>query len=144
MKTYIITEQQNNKLTIDLINRIKSNGWDKTAKIVGGNENMVKILNINTPMDFLHLFDDMDVVRSKKRRNWTLFRYIPHKNLMVYDKEDGVVWFDNSEIWSDLAIIFGLKNSEIKQITKDWLEKVYNLRGVITDFSGSTFRDTTL
>ena len=141
---YIISEQQSDKVVERLTNNIKSDGWENTAKLVGGDENLTKVLGITSPMDFLHLFDDMVVVRSKKRPNWTLFRYVPHKNLMVYDKKDGVVWFDNSEIWSDLAIIFGLKNSEIKQITKDWLEKVYNLRGVITDFSGSTFRDTTL
>jgi len=140
----LITEEQHDDLIDMMTDLIKSDGWSNTAKLVGGNENLIELLGITSPMDFLHLFDDMVVVRSKKRPNWALFRYVPHKNLMVYDKKDGVVWFDNSEIWSDLVIIFGLKNSEIKQITKDWLEKVYNLRGVTTDFSRSTFRDTTL
>jgi hypothetical protein len=140
----LITEEQHDDLIDMMTDLIKSDGWSNTAKLVGGNENLIELLGITSPMDFLHLFDDMVVVRSKKRPNWALFRYVPHKNLMVYDKKDGVVWFDNSEIWSDLVIIFGLKNSEIKQITKDWLEKVYNLMGVTTDFSGSTFRDTTL
>jgi hypothetical protein len=139
---YIITEQQNDKLVERLTNIIKSGSWDKTAKMVGGVDNLVKILNIDTPMDFLHLFDNMNVVRSKKRPHWTLFRYIPNKNLMVYDKKDESVYFDNNEIWSNLQLIFKLKNSEIEKITKDWLGKVYNLRGVTTQFSGSTFRNT--
>ena len=125
----LITEEQHDDLIDMMTDLIKSDGWSNTAKLVGGNENLIELLGITSPMDFLHLFDDMVVVRSKKRPNWALFRYVPHKNLMVYDKKDGVVWFDNSEIWSDLVIIFGLKNSEIKQITKDWLEKVYTLRG---------------
>ena len=59
---YVITESQDNKMVEKLTNSIKSDGWVNTAKLVGGDENLTKVLGITSPMDFLHLFDDMYIV----------------------------------------------------------------------------------
>ena len=127
---YIISEQQNDKMVDKLTNNIKSDGWNNTAKLVGGNENLIKLLGITSPMDFLHLYDNMDVVQSKENLNWTLFRYNKGNNLMVYNKKTNNIYIIYFGIWSILEMVFGLKSSEVQKLIKEWLDKVYNLREV--------------
>ena len=53
---------------------------------------------------------------------------------MVYDRKNDYVYFDYEEIWSVLEDKFELKRTEIKELTKIWLDLVYNLKGVATIF----------
>ena len=131
---YIITESQDNKMVERLTNGVKYNGWNETAKLVGGYEDLIKVLGINSPMDFLHLFDDMDVVQSEKSRNVTLFRYNKENNLMYLNKKNRVITVNDDEIWSILEIVFELKYSEIQELIKEWLDEVYNLSGITPFF----------
>ena len=50
----------------------------------------------------------------------------------VREIEDGYVYIDYDDIWSVLEEHFGLKYSEIQELTKMWLGEVYNLRGITT------------
>ena len=109
---------------------IKEYGLENAGKAVGGIDNLLMILNIKTPMDFLHLFDDLDVVQSKQNEVWTLFRYKPNQNLMVYNRKNDDVYINYYEIWSILANKFELNYSETQQLTEEWLAEVYNLRGI--------------
>ena len=90
----------------------------------------MKILKIDTPMDYLNLFNDLDVVQSEKNPDWALFRYVKGNNMFIYDKENGYAYSNYDDIWSFLENNFGLKFSEIRGLIKDWLGEVYNLRGV--------------
>jgi hypothetical protein len=116
-------------------NVLKQTGVGKTIKLLGGWENFCEVLNIETLMDFLHLSDDLEQVKSEKKENWTLFRYKKGENLMVYDRKNEVVHINYYEIWSFLDDKFGLSYYETQRITQDWLDEVYNLRGVTTDWS---------
>ena len=127
---YLITESQDNKLVDKLTNSIKSDGWEKTTKLVGGDENLIKILGITSPMEFLHLYDDMEVVDSKEDSKWSLFRYKPKHNFMILNKKNSVIYPNYSQIWSILENVFGLEYSEIKKLIKEWLDEAYNLRDV--------------
>jgi|688.fasta_scaffold209905_4 hypothetical protein len=129
MKT-IITENQNNKLQTKLKDLVKDYGWEAASKAIGGTNKLAKIAFNNNPMDFLHLFDGLDVVQSKEKPDLTLFRYKPNHNLMVYDRENGVVYVSYDDIWSFLKSNFGFNYSEIQELIKEWLDEVYNLRGV--------------
>ena len=126
----IIKEEVSNRRQEKLIHLIKSLGIDKASKAVGNIDNLFKVLNIETPMDFLHLFDDLGVVQSEEKENWTLFRYTPKHNLIIYDRENDYVYFNYYEIWSFLEDGFGLNYSETQELTKTWLDEVYDLRGV--------------
>jgi 1-aminocyclopropane-1-carboxylate deaminase/D-cysteine desulfhydrase-like pyridoxal-dependent ACC family enzyme len=110
--------------------QVKEFGFKDTAELVGGTENLVKLGFNNNPMEFLHLFDDLDVVQSEEKQDWTLFRYKKHKNLMIYDRKNEIVYINYYEIWSVLEDKFGLKYSETQRLTKIWLDEVYNLKGV--------------
>ena len=79
-----------------LIQMVKDNGWDNTAEFVGGIENLKKIVGIESPMDFLHLFDDLDVVQSKEEPNWVLYRYEKGNNIMVHDGKNDEVYVNTT------------------------------------------------
>ena len=119
-----------NDIKMDLINTIKDEGFSSVSEMVGGDKVLFKILDIKTPMDFLHLFDDLDVVQSEKNQDRTLFRYKPYHNLMVYDRENDWVYVSYEDIWAFLKSNFGLNRTEIQELIKEWLDEVYNLRGV--------------
>jgi len=89
-------------------------------------------MDINSPIDFLNLFNDMDVVQSGEDSKYTLFRYKPKHNLMVYDMENSEFYIHYYEIWEVLEEYFNLKFSESQELTKEWLSKAYNLTGVTT------------
>jgi hypothetical protein len=91
----------------------------------------MEILNINSPMEFLHLFDDLDVVQSEMDPNLTLYRYKPKHNLMIHDRKYKIVYINYEEIWEPLLDV-GLFNPDIRELTKEWLSEVYNIRGVTT------------
>jgi hypothetical protein len=125
-----------------LMDEIKHSGFQETAKMIGGMDNLIKLLNIESPMDFLHLFDDLDVVQSEEDPDWILFRYKPKHNLMIYDRKDEDVYINYHDIWSVLEGHFGLNYPETQQLTKRWLSEVYNLRGITTiDLYQVTFEE---
>ena len=126
----IITE---NQLRNKIHQMVKSKGWEFTSKVLGLSEKELAEMFFNDdPMEFLNMYNDLDVVQSKERPNWTLYRYKLKNNLMVYDRKNDLVYIIYSEIWSFLEQGFDLKYTEIKELTKKWLSEVYNLRGVTT------------
>ena len=124
----IITENKINKLK----HLVKSDGVKYVSEQMGGFDTFCKVFNIEGFMDFLHLFNDLDVVPSEEVEYWTLFRYKKGNNLMIYDRKSKEVYISYREIWSFLEDKFGLKYSDIQGVTKKWLGEVYNLRGITT------------
>ena len=121
-----------NSLRQDLIQQIKEDGWKSVYGLVGGIDNLKKLVGIESPIDFLNLFNDLDVIDSEEKPNLTLFRYEIGNNLMVYDDEFDFVYINYSIIWSFLEKVFGFNYSEIQEVILEWLSEVYDLRGVTT------------
>jgi hypothetical protein len=134
----LITEHQRKSIQEKLQKLVKKLGWEQTTKVVNGSDNLKKLGFNNDPMEFLHLFDDLDVVQSEEMKDWTLFRYKKHDNLMVYDRKTKNVYISYTNIWTVLGKHFGLKYFEIQKLTKEWLGEVYNLRGITTQELHST------
>jgi hypothetical protein len=134
----IITE---NKFKDTIRLSLKEYGTQTTIDNVGGLDNFCKVLNIESPMDFLHLFDDLEQVHSLEEENWVLFRYKKGENLMIYDRKSEDVYINYHEIWSFLEDKFGLNYDDIQSLTQKWLDEVNNLRGVTTsDFTSRSFQ----
>ena len=127
----LITE---NKLLGGIKSMIKNLGIKSAIDFVGGWETFCQMLNINSPMDFLHLFDDLDVVQSEEKENLTLFRYKKGDNLMAYNRKSKEVYIKYDEIWSFLDNKFDITQPFAQAVTKKWLGEVYNLREITTNF----------
>lgn len=127
---YIITESQNDNLKVLLKQVIKSKGVLTTIKSVGGFDNFVKIMDVDSPRDFLNLFNDLDAVQSGEDPDWTLFRFKPEHNLMIYNRRRDLVYINRYEIWEILKDIFVLIDFEVFKLIKEWLGEVYNIWGV--------------
>jgi hypothetical protein len=110
--------------------QVKEFGFKDIAELVGGAENLVKLGFNNDPMDFLNLFNDLESVQSEEYGDYMLYRYKKGHNFMIYDRKNEYVYINYDEIWSVLEDNFGLKYSEIQELTKRWLDEVYNLRGI--------------
>jgi hypothetical protein len=130
-----------NSMKDGLINTIKEEGVKSASELVGGSKNLIKILKIDTPMDYLNLFNDLDVVQSKERPDWTLFRYNLNNNFMVYNRKNEDVYVSYDDIWSILKDNFGLTDRDTWKLMNVWLGEVYNIRGVTPEFRFSDFFD---
>ena len=51
--------------------------------------------------------------------------------IMEYDKENEWVFIDYGRIWLKLESLFSIKPREIRKILGYWLDKSYDLRGVM-------------
>jgi len=129
----VITENRLEKV-------LKKSGTKKTIELLGGWENFCKVFKIESPMDFLHLFDDLEEVQSEKKEYFTLFRYEKGNNLMIYDRKSKEVYISNKEIWSFLDGKFDLTYLVVQAVTKKWLGEVYNLRGITTEITNTNNR----
>jgi hypothetical protein len=128
----IITENQQESIKIELQSMVKDIGWELTAKIVNGPKKLAKLAFNNGPMEFLNLFNDLDVVQSKKNPDSTLFKDKNGNNLMVHN--NGNVNIDYNKIWSFLGEGFGLDFYQTKKLTELWLYDAYNLEGTRTNY----------
>ena len=138
----IITENQyklikeNISLKEKLKGLIKKVDFESTVRVVRSLDNLFKIFGIKEPMDFLNLFNDLDVVQSEERQDWTLYRYKKGYNFMIYDRKNDYVYISYDIIWPVLEDKFGLNYTETQELTKVWLDEVYNLRGVTPGETG--------
>jgi hypothetical protein len=116
-----------------LQNIVKEYGWKRGAISVG-DKHLVKLGFNNNPMEFLNLFNDLESVQSEENPDWTLFRYKPNENLMVYDKDRQYTFIHYDKIWSVLRKSFKLSYFETQELTERWLGETYNLRGITPIF----------
>jgi len=119
-----------NNLKEKLKDLIKKVGFESVTKIVGSSDKTFEIFDIKEPIDFLNLYNDLESVQSEEFDSWTLYRYKKGHNFMIYNRENEVVRINYDEIWSVLEDKFGLNYSETQELTKRWLDEVYNLRGI--------------
>jgi hypothetical protein len=134
MKQLIKKILKEESLKQSLRQQVKDYGWKDTADMVNGPEELAKLAFNNDPMEFLHMFNDMDMVQSKSKKDWTLYRYEKGHNLMIYDRKNEYVYIGYSDIWLFLRNGFGLNHSETQALTTRWVGEVYNLRGVTTPY----------
>jgi hypothetical protein len=107
--------------------QVKEFGWKGTAELVNGSENLLELIHINNPMDFLNLYNDLDVFDSEK---FILFGRRENEELITYYKTHKDVYIDYNQIWSVLEEGFGLSYDETQSLIETWLGDIYNLRGI--------------
>jgi hypothetical protein len=107
--------------------QVKEFGWKGTAELVNGSENLLELMHINNPMDFLNLYNDLDVFDSEK---FILFGRREKELLITYYKTHKDVYIDYNQIWLVLEEGFGLRYDETQSLIETWLGDIYNLRGI--------------
>ncbi len=132
MKKLIRKILKEESLKQSLKDQVKEFGWKDTAELVNGPEQLAKLAFNNDPLEFLNMFNNLDVVQSEEQPDWTLFRYEKGNNIMIYDRKNGIVYLNYGVIWSFLREGFGLNHTETQEVTKEWLGETYNLRGITT------------
>jgi hypothetical protein len=104
---------------------VKKYGFEKCREIFGDKVLLTIGFN-NDPMEFLNLYNDLDVVQSEIDPNWTLFRYEKDKNLLLYNKSTNIIYSDYSEFGLTLKR-FGLSFDEIKELMTTWITDILDL-----------------
>jgi hypothetical protein len=113
-----------------LIDMIKYDGWESAAELVGGDENLKKLTGLESPMEFLNLFNDLDVVQSEEEPNWILYRYKKRDNMMIHNRQNDDVYISDNAILGVLRKGFNLNYGETQQLIEEWLSEVYNLKDI--------------
>lgn len=138
-----ISEKQQEDIKNILKDVIKEEGIQNAAKLVNGIENLFKVFEITTPIQFLNLYNDLEMVNSEEEPNFKLFRYQPGHNIMLKTGPYiGISWDD---VWSILwGRYFKMENNEIKKLTLQWIHDTYNLNDVkgTTDLRNSDYMNS--
>ena len=130
----VITENQKQSIKNRLIMMVKNDGWQQASDTVGGGRFLLKLAFNNNPMEFLHLFNNLEVIQSEEIPDWTLFRCKKGENLMVYDKGMKYIFINNDKIWSLFDHGLGFHTDMIRKLIEKWLGDIYNLNGVMAGF----------
>jgi hypothetical protein len=124
---YVISENQIEKIKSKIHEYVKKYGFEKSREIFGDKVLLTIGFN-NDPMEFLNLFNDLDVVQSEDFPNqYMLFQHEKGKNLMVYDRKNDLIYINYNQIWSVLRKDFNLNHSGIEQTIMNWLSESYGL-----------------
>jgi hypothetical protein len=130
-------ESKNTSLQDKVLHILKSKGAELALKAVGGFKNFSQILNINSPMDYLHLFDDLKIIPLSQtefyngffnENNTDCYGYSPDKIIFIHFKDrkgEGRISYE--EIWEILREEFELSHKETVELTTEWLNSVFNL-----------------
>ena len=117
----IITENKLEKV-------LKQSGTKKTIELLGGWENFCKVFKVESPMDFLHLFDGLEEFKSTENSNFLLYRYRTGKNIMIYNINENRIGISDKDILAFVttSILF-TTDFKPREIIQTWLNEVYNL-----------------
>jgi hypothetical protein len=84
---------------------------------------VIKWLNIH--------YGNLTLKKHKGYPNLILYVDSNDNMVMEYDKENEWIFIDYGRIWLILELLFRLKPRETKSILGHWLDKSYDLRGVM-------------
>ena len=127
----IITENQKQSTQDRLKNMVKNVGWEQASDVVGGSDNLLKLVFDNNPRKLLNLFEDLNMVQSETHQDWTLFKNKKGNTIILYDRKENVAFISFSKIWSFLEKGLRLDRGDIKDIVNRWVRDVYDLKNVI-------------
>jgi hypothetical protein len=130
MKQLIKQILKEESLKQDLKQSVKDYGWESTAKLIGKPKDLARLAFNNDPMEYLNLFNDLNVSHYDRIPEWTLFFYDKKNNIFIYDNLDKVVHFKYDIIWEFLQYGFELEYSDTQSYCEKWLKEAYNIKGV--------------
>ena len=119
----IITENQKNDLLKKLI---MTEGWETAASMVGGPTYLAEMVFNNNPMNFLNMFNNLEVVRSEEDKDYILFRLSKGHNIITLNEINNVLYVSRDEISSFLDEGFSLTRDVYRKIVSKWFDENYS------------------
>lgn len=111
----------------ELIKMIKDDGINSAASIVGGVNNLMEVMGIKSPMGFLNIYNDVEVLKSEKHPTLTLYRYEPKRNIMTYSKVNNVIYVNYDEVFLVFREVFMIDVIQSKEIVRKWATHQFNI-----------------
>ena len=118
-----------NSMRDDLIQMIKDGDWKTAAKFVGGSKNLRKLLGFNDPMEFLNLFNDLNVDMGDNGRG--IFTNKEGDRIITISPNSmGKVFasVDSHAIWEPFRFLFPTTNADTTNLIRRWLKEVYGIK----------------
>ncbi len=125
----------------NLFKILKSKGIDFAISLVPDAEEFKRILGVQTPMEFLHLFDNLTIKPYRDKKQLFIF-YDDNGNALLsvryYSGKFTEVHVYGHVIWRTLLEVFNIKNykNEVQEMIGQWLLDVYGIKADRVSASG--------
>jgi hypothetical protein len=140
---HILREDQNReeRLRLKIISIIRDAGLSQAISVIGGVNNLIRILGVENSMKFLNLFNDMDEIIFVDEYNdddeYTLFRFREGLNYFVLRNDTGTL-FISKDI---MDVLKTMENDDYFYIylwIKRWVKNQYGIepRNILTTAGG--------
>ena len=113
--------------------------YEKTLKIVGGIDNFTKILELNSPDDFLKLFDNLKSEVYESNPQWSFLT--DHNGtkiigIQTFPSGRKRVSFNNRILGGVLSYVLGVPPYKVDDILIKWLKDTYGIEAESYTSSG--------
>ena len=121
----------NDKLTkSNVYDILTTRGYESAVILAGGVTNFAKILEINTPDDFLKLFDNLKSEVYEPNPQWSFLK--DHNGtkiigVLTYPSGRKQVSINNRILGGVLSYVFGINNHRVEGVLSEWIKDVYNI-----------------
>ena len=113
----------------ELIRMIKDGDWKSASNFVGGSKNLRKLLGFDDPMEFLNLFNDLNVDMGDNGRG--IFTNDGGDRIITISPNSmGKVFasVDSRAIWEPFRYLFPATNADTANLIRRWLKEVYGIK----------------
>ena len=110
-----------------LINMVKEDGWESISEMVGGSDNLKRLSEIDTPMKYLNLFNDLNSMTDSLRPHWKMFFYNENNPIMmlISNTTEGNKAYMGVGFMKTFSTDFDLSMEDSKEYIKNWLSNSY-------------------
>jgi hypothetical protein len=112
-----------------LIDMIKNDGWQTASEFVGGNKNLKKLSGIIEPIDFLNLYNELNVDMNDDNTRGILTNNEGDRMISISTSKNNKVFaLVDTSIWYPLEFGFLRNNAITANLVRQWLKDVYGIK----------------
>jgi hypothetical protein len=112
-----------------LIDMIKDEGWGYASELVGGYKNLKKLSGIIEPIDFLNLFNDLNVDMNDDNTRGILTNNEGDRIISISTSKNNKIFaLVDTSIWYPLEFGFLHNNAITANLVREWLKDVYGIK----------------
>jgi hypothetical protein len=108
-----------------LLQMIKDDGYRSAIKYVDGISNLLNMIEVKTPMQFLDLYNNMEV-RKLKSTEWVYSS--GNRNVMIFNNRKKEIFIDYHELRQPILDGFNISINELRELVIIWLWDIYKIK----------------